>query len=71
MTCTEARHLTVTLVTSTLPEETDGLADLMLHNVPQGVYNLSRSTKQVWTSNFADKAYDKNMQMSEQKNENF
>ena len=55
-----AKNLAVTSVTitSTLPEETYGLADLMLHNVGQDVYNLSRGTKQVWTSNFADKAHD-------------
>ena len=62
MTCTDARHLAVTLVSSVLPEETDGLADLMLHNkrIQQGVYNdVSRSSKNVRTSTLLTKLMTK------------
>ena len=58
MTSPDARHLAVNLVMSVLPEDSDWLADLMLHDkkVQQGVYNdLSRAQKKMWSSTLLTK----------------
>ena len=58
VTCTDVRHLAVSVMSSLLPEETDGLAELMCHNkkVQQDVYNdLKKSSQNVRTSNLLNK----------------